>query len=123
MRLLEGNETPLDSQISFIRDIIAAGQERLDALDAEIRPLKVAPAELARRRDEEAEHILRHRSVLHPIRRVPPELLGEIFALTLPNVDQEMPDWSENIPKSTPWYLGHICRFWRLSAMAYPQLW
>ncbi|KAF7335673.1 F-box domain-containing protein [Mycena venus] len=117
-RLRTGNDVPLDSEIPFICDMISEGQDQLDDLEIQIRNLEAALAKLIQRRDEIAEHVRQHRVILNPIRRFPPELLCEIFALTLCDVSGE-----DEIPDQPPWYLGQICRSWRLSALAYPNLW
>ncbi|KAF7345006.1 hypothetical protein MVEN_01663400 [Mycena venus] len=54
-------------------------------------------------------------SASSPVRRVPPEMVCEIFALTLSCKDDRM--------DKTPWQLGHICQSWRLAALGYPPLW
>ncbi|KAJ6592659.1 hypothetical protein B0H19DRAFT_892986, partial [Mycena capillaripes] len=112
---LRGNEPPHDSEIPFIRDTISDSQNQVDALDAQIHGLEAALAELVRRRDEATRRVVQYRSAIHPIRRMPPELICEIFSLTLPS--------EEEIPNNSPWHLGHICRSWRFAGLAYPQLW
>ncbi|KAJ7622379.1 hypothetical protein FB45DRAFT_1006314 [Roridomyces roridus] len=49
--------------------------------------------------------------VLAPVRRVPPELLCEIFQLA---VSREA---------KAPWRLGHVCRSWREAALGCRPLW
>ncbi|KAJ7908577.1 hypothetical protein B0H13DRAFT_1481435, partial [Mycena leptocephala] len=112
------NDLPLHSEIPFIRDIITDGQNRADALDIEIRHLEATLVKLVRQRDENAECVRQHRVVLHPIRRVPPELICEIFAWTLDHVSG-----NDGVANKPPWHVGHICRSWRFYASAYPQLW
>ncbi|KAF7312871.1 hypothetical protein MKEN_00971400 [Mycena kentingensis (nom. inval.)] len=51
--------------------------------------------------------------------RLPPELVAEIFAHTLPHTRNV---GSQAIP-SAPWTLGHICALWRVAALGYPPLW
>ncbi|KAJ6476394.1 hypothetical protein C8R45DRAFT_378831 [Mycena sanguinolenta] len=56
-------------------------------------------------------------SVLH---RVPPEVVCEIFALSLcPEAGQD----EDAFGKKPPWQLGHICQSWRFAALGYPPLW
>ncbi|KAJ7849799.1 hypothetical protein B0H14DRAFT_861269 [Mycena olivaceomarginata] len=109
--LLTNNDVPLESQIPLIRDIISDGQTEFDELEAIL-------AQLIPRRNEVAERVRQHRAVLSAVRRVPPELIGDIFALTLSDND----DASATANKP-PWYLGHICRSWRHAALSYPRLW
>ncbi|KAJ6595143.1 hypothetical protein DFH09DRAFT_906412, partial [Mycena vulgaris] len=60
-----------------------------------------------------------HKAILSPVRRVPPELLCEIFVLLSPHTRRI---GAEQI-KQPPWYLGQICRLWRDAALSYPFLW
>ncbi|KAJ7622479.1 hypothetical protein FB45DRAFT_689065, partial [Roridomyces roridus] len=54
-----------------------------------------------------------------PVRRVPPEVLCEIFARVRP-VPRRISFYEVEQP---PWILGHICRLWRDTALACPRLW
>jgi hypothetical protein len=78
--LLMNNNVPLESQIPLIRDIISDGQTEFDELEAIL-------AQLIPRRNEVAERVRQHRAVLSAVRHVPPELIGDIFALTLSDND------------------------------------
>ncbi|KAJ6506315.1 hypothetical protein C8R47DRAFT_113014 [Mycena vitilis] len=116
-RLRTKNEAPLDSEIPLIRGIISKGEARLYILEAEVYNLEAALAELLKKRDDAAERLREHRAILHPVRRTPPELICEIFALTL-----DRPDGRE-VGHTPPWYLGQVCQSWRRWALAYPRLW
>ncbi|KAJ7044955.1 hypothetical protein C8F04DRAFT_1067155 [Mycena alexandri] len=101
--LITSNNLPLDSDIPFIRAIVRDGETQVDALNEQIH-------DLVQRRDRAAEHVRQHRAILSPVRRLPPELLCEIFEL------------SSN-DKGPSWHVGHICRSWRHTALSYPPLW
>ncbi|KAJ7983220.1 hypothetical protein DFH06DRAFT_1292481 [Mycena polygramma] len=120
-RLRTGNDAPLDAEIPLIREIITNGEERLDRLKTQVRDLEAALAELAQSRDEAAEHLREHRAILHPLRRAPAELICEIFALAVDTPEDSGDDGGFGY--DPPWYLGQICRSWRLWALAYPRLW
>ncbi|KAJ7635763.1 hypothetical protein DFH06DRAFT_1003258, partial [Mycena polygramma] len=77
----------------------------------QIADLQATLAQHLRKRDQIVEHVRQHRAILSPVRLAPPELVGHIFAVTLAG------------DKRPPWYLGQICRSWRLAALAYPVLW
>ncbi|KAJ7131390.1 hypothetical protein C8R44DRAFT_774763 [Mycena epipterygia] len=112
--LLESNDVPHDSEIPAIRQIIAENQSNL-----QIDVLRNTE-ELIRERDEREECVRKHTAVLSPIRRVPPEVMGQIFALTLPWHTKRVGDETMLSP---PWRLGHISRTWRHWALADPFLW
>ncbi|KAJ7622596.1 hypothetical protein DFH06DRAFT_1482078 [Mycena polygramma] len=116
-RLLSSNDPPLESHIPAIRDIISDGQNQIEAVNARILRLHAALAKLNRERDEIAQHLRNCGAILSPVRRMPPELICAIFALTLAK------DHKDDDFPAPPWYLGHICRFWRDCALGYPHLW
>ncbi|KAJ6492553.1 hypothetical protein C8R47DRAFT_1070589 [Mycena vitilis] len=118
--LLESNEIPLEPDLPFLRDLVSNAQDRLDAFNAQIDSLHATLAQLTRRRDETAEYVRQHRAVISPLRRMPPELLCEIFELAWRNEDDEDRTRTAVPP---PWYLGHISRSWRDAAVPYAPLW
>ncbi|KAJ6487150.1 hypothetical protein C8R47DRAFT_1216349 [Mycena vitilis] len=124
-RLRTGNEVPLDSEIPLVRDVISSAEDRLNTLETQIRNLEVALSTLVQRRDETRQELHEHRAILHPVRRVPSELVCDIFALTLDDPDDpDDPDAAFHAFGYTPpWYLGQISRSWRHWAVAYPRLW
>ncbi|KAJ6563925.1 hypothetical protein B0H19DRAFT_1140008 [Mycena capillaripes] len=122
-RLLRTNDVPLDSEIPVIREIISEDQDRIDALDtmmgaldAQIRHLQATRAQLAERRRETADHAHQFHAIASPVRRVPQELICEIFALSTAQ-DRA------TLEATPPWRLGFICRPWRQYALSYPLLW
>ncbi|KAJ7443323.1 hypothetical protein B0H11DRAFT_2345157 [Mycena galericulata] len=63
------------------------------------------------------------RSILSPMRRIPPEILSHIFEFTLPTIQEARAvDWDTAL-ESSPWVLGQISRRWRAVALASPTLW
>ncbi|KAJ7823505.1 hypothetical protein B0H14DRAFT_3146032 [Mycena olivaceomarginata] len=112
---LEGNDPPLDSEIPLIRQIISEEVAQVAASDAQMRGLEDAPTELVAKRAEAVERIRQYRGLVSPVRRVPPELVCEIFALLLED--------DEEIPPKPLWWLGHICRSWRLFVLGDTQFW
>ncbi|KAK0475084.1 hypothetical protein IW261DRAFT_1495374 [Armillaria novae-zelandiae] len=73
---------------------------------------------------------LRHaRAVLHPMRALPDDILGEIFSYSTPTWD-EMTEAARRFTyhdsldtKSGPWMLAQVCRNWRSVALSMPSLW
>ncbi|KAJ7176925.1 hypothetical protein C8R46DRAFT_1188615 [Mycena filopes] len=112
--LLTSNDPPSESEIPRILDLISDAQDRIDALDPQIRALQARLASLVRERHETTNYVRHHRTILSPLRRVPPEVLCEIFAWSVYNSGER---------EEPPWYLGHVCRSWRGIALAYPRLW
>ncbi|KAJ7291342.1 hypothetical protein C8J57DRAFT_1491835 [Mycena rebaudengoi] len=112
---------PPDAEIPVIRDIIADEQSRLLDLDAQIAALRKILEPLVNERNITADKILRHQSIFSAARRIPPEILGEIFLSTLPA--QEAMWHKTSAVSSSPWLVGRICSRWRKIALALPELW
>jgi hypothetical protein len=100
------------------RKILAQQQCKLEQLSGKLKEATVTLAKLVA---EEAEVKRIHdacRSLLSPIRRLPPELLGIIFVYCLPGVLFVRPTKSE-----APLLLTRICASWRAIAFSIPELW
>ncbi|KAJ6518255.1 hypothetical protein C8R47DRAFT_1000144 [Mycena vitilis] len=117
--LLSTNNSPSDVEISLIRDSVSDGSLRITALNAQIDALSALLARLIVERDGMAEKLQKYSVVLAPARRIPAELVCEIFSWTL--VDKRGVD--DDKADSVPWYLGHVCRSWRHTAAGFPLLW
>ncbi|KAL4079542.1 hypothetical protein J3A83DRAFT_4368309 [Scleroderma citrinum] len=64
------------------------------------------------------QSVLSHKALTSPVRRVPPEVLGEIFFHCLPTAPYVTPHDVEG-----PMVLTQVCRHWRTIAMSTPRLW
>ncbi|KAJ7642098.1 hypothetical protein FB45DRAFT_901793 [Roridomyces roridus] len=116
--LLRRNELPTDSEIRLIEDVLAASTTRIRTIKDRISSLSSTIADLS----EECNHmetlISQHTTVLSPVRRVPPEILGYIFAFT--PCTRSYGTYTVNCP---PWRLAHVSRYWRNAALGDPRLW
>ncbi|KAJ7651234.1 hypothetical protein FB45DRAFT_731279, partial [Roridomyces roridus] len=112
--LLKSNNAPTETEIPPIQLFISENQSRLDALDVQIDDLRAQMQRLQSQRDAVADCVRRHIAVVSVLRRVPPELISEIFVWTLAGGQT----WD-----APPWYLGLICRSWRGIALSTPFLW
>ncbi|KAF8215113.1 hypothetical protein K438DRAFT_1800738 [Mycena galopus ATCC 62051] len=59
--------------------------------------------------------------MLSPIRRLPPEILGEIFSLVVSTMFRAYLPPPET--QHAPWLLTRVCRHWSAVALANPALW
>ncbi|KAJ7488842.1 hypothetical protein FB451DRAFT_1080292, partial [Mycena latifolia] len=118
-RLLTSNDIPEVSETASVLHVVSHTCSRIDLLDAQIERVRATLAKLSKERDETEERLRVHKAIMSPVRRVPPELLCQIFSLTLP--------WSRRINgqdvHQPPWRLGHVCAYWRHAAITYPALW
>ncbi|KAE9408776.1 hypothetical protein BT96DRAFT_913889 [Gymnopus androsaceus JB14] len=100
------------SDIFLLRNRIFEAESQLESLESQI-------SELTRQRDAKLVDIAACRNVLSPIRRVPLEILAEIFDLSCrPKVYYA----GHNIIRSTS-VLSRVCVAWRNAAHATPRLW
>ncbi|KAJ7246152.1 hypothetical protein B0H12DRAFT_768396 [Mycena haematopus] len=116
--LLNTNEPPQDSDLALIRPLAEKTAARLAYLEAERLRLKDQMKQL------EAEHAMlskyqsQNTTILSPLRRIPLEILAEIFSCTLPRVPEAPPDIAES-----PWVLTHVSSRWRAVAVSKSSLW
>jgi len=103
------NDSPTDEEFMRIRQAIAAAVIRQQVQNGKL----FASANYAQSLQE---YIQVHRAVLSPIRRLPPELLSEIFM----KYHERSFDPFHNRP---PWKLAHVCQRWRQAALVTAQLW
>ncbi|KAF9020878.1 hypothetical protein BDZ89DRAFT_1164038 [Hymenopellis radicata] len=108
--LIASNEAPSDAQEAKLRRLRLDGRNRLERLDALIKETQQTLADLQARRGALASQMVQHDIVLHPIRRVPPDVLCEIFSLAT----------SIGV---TPYQITAICRSWRQIATSFHLLW
>ncbi|KAJ6454390.1 hypothetical protein C8R45DRAFT_1037970 [Mycena sanguinolenta] len=109
------NEPPRESELSIIRPIIQNSGARLASLDAEISRIKAHLTQLEEQRTVISTYHAQNLSMLSPFRRMPPEILGEIFSWTI------RPDVCGT--ENSPWVLTHVCGNWRTVALSKSSLW
>ncbi|KAK7014313.1 hypothetical protein R3P38DRAFT_1449284 [Favolaschia claudopus] len=148
--LLRTNEVPLDGQIPMIRNFIVTAQDRLatlqnerddlrskaatlcmkiEALNVELSALGMEEFEMKTKAatldgiiDAFTEQIRGHQAVLSVVRRVPADVLLEIFSWITLETFARMVLTESKVP-TAPWRLTHVCRAWRAVALSYPKLW
>ncbi|KAJ7607859.1 hypothetical protein FB45DRAFT_707291, partial [Roridomyces roridus] len=101
---------PEPSKIPFIRSFVPEIDASLTSIAAEISRLQEQLCSLQQDRSDLLDYQRKHKSMLSPLRRMPPEILAEIFTSSIPVV-------------SDPWVWTHICSRWRAVAIATPALW
>ncbi|KAJ7314365.1 hypothetical protein DFH08DRAFT_430011 [Mycena albidolilacea] len=114
--LLETNDPPLESQIPILRDFLSNRRPLMTALDAQIAVLQAPLDTLLQRKAEMVLEIGAHKGALSLLRRMPTEILGHIFRLTLP------PHQRYAI-ESAPWTISAVCARWREIVISQPCFW
>lgn len=103
--LLSSNIVPSDSQLSVIQDAIQRVEEEIAAI-----------LQLQRRRVELEAFVVNHQTALSTIRRLPNEILLEIFAYCRDGR-------SFHLSNNAPWRIARVCSRWRAVALGMPRLW
>ncbi|KAF8650054.1 hypothetical protein AX16_005444 [Volvariella volvacea WC 439] len=117
--LIETNRIPNDEEIKQIQvQVIEPCVIRLKELEADIASLKAQLHDLERERNVLSYHIDHHCALIAPIRRLPHDILREIFIQCLPTDDFALMKTSE-----APLLLGRVCSAWRQVALVTPRLW
>ncbi|KAJ7235666.1 hypothetical protein C8J57DRAFT_1479432 [Mycena rebaudengoi] len=114
-RLLTSNQAPTSSERLQIQFRIRSSDVTLAEMDEQIRKLKL---------QRESTSTLRAamQAVLSPVRRLPPEILAEIFLLCRNN-SLGMGRYSVVDPRQAPLVLGQICSHWRAVSQNTSRLW
>ncbi|KAK6977574.1 hypothetical protein R3P38DRAFT_2748122 [Favolaschia claudopus] len=105
------NYIPTDPEISQIRAHILPYEAELAKLNAFIQHLRA-------RRDKVKYYVDSHRALISHPRRLPQDIIEEIFLACLPTTHDAVMS-----PTEPPLLLGRICSRWRSIAFALPRLW
>ncbi|KAJ6517969.1 hypothetical protein C8R47DRAFT_1773 [Mycena vitilis] len=117
-RLLCSNTAPSDAECDEIRQFLSELRKDFDAVTAEITRMQAVLLDLADQSEQLRESIDAHQALVSLARRLPEDVLREIFLACLP--------WSGNPVMSSreaPLLLGQVCSSWRRIALTTPQLW
>ncbi|KAJ6474143.1 hypothetical protein C8R45DRAFT_907383 [Mycena sanguinolenta] len=114
-QLAATNEPPLETELSVLRPIVEKSSARLASLEAEIVRLNDRLQQLEEERTLLWRYHVQNLTILSPLRRIPPEILGQIFSWTRTRVVLG----TENCP----WVLTRVCSYWRVVALSKPSLW
>ncbi|KAJ7769165.1 hypothetical protein DFH07DRAFT_880567 [Mycena maculata] len=121
--LLTSNETPIESDLDTINRILSKADARLAYLDHAISRLQDGLADLEEERTWISGFRMLNKGILSPLRRMPPEILCEIFAYTLPVPSADAAVCAPLNLSASPWVLTHISSRWRTMALSIPSLW
>ncbi|KAJ6573492.1 hypothetical protein DFH09DRAFT_1312197 [Mycena vulgaris] len=112
------NYCPQDEEIIEIQSLLVEPALRLKCLDDEITELQKAVEKLRDERDELGAYVDAHRALISPARRLPLDIIQEIFITCIPT--------DRNCVMSAieaPVLLGRICSSWRTISLSTPRLW
>ncbi|KAJ7433923.1 hypothetical protein FB451DRAFT_1312988 [Mycena latifolia] len=112
------NYCPQDEEIVEIRAFLVEPTQRLKRLDDEISEVQKALDKLTEERVRLAAYVDAHRALISPVRRLPLDIIQEVFLACLP--------WHRNCVMSAneaPVLLGRVCSSWRTISLSTPRLW
>ncbi|KAK7012821.1 F-box domain-containing protein [Favolaschia claudopus] len=120
--LLNSNDAPTDSESSLIRSILVNADKRLQLLDHELSKLEENLQQMKAERAALLTFRARTRTILSPLRRMPTELLREIFSWALPSIS-DMAKSGRVDTGLSPWVSTYISSRWRAISLSTPSLW
>ncbi|KAJ6527189.1 hypothetical protein B0H19DRAFT_543874 [Mycena capillaripes] len=115
---LHTNFVPSEDECRRIRDLVAHPKKELEETIKEIDHLRTTLGQLTAKRDRLAEFVDSHLALVSETRRLPNDIMGEIFLASLPNYRH-----ISMAPAESPLLLTRICREWRSLALSMPRLW
>lgn len=130
--LFETNIVPTKEETTHIRLLLDKDLEEIHPLETQITQLQDTLQLLILEHEERRARIRAKEGILSAIRRIPPEIVGQIFVRCLRDYLRTDDDgYQEYYPDSDfppvscfgPLVLTHICSGWRQVAVTLPQLW
>ncbi|KAF7376847.1 hypothetical protein MSAN_00102200 [Mycena sanguinolenta] len=112
------NYCPTDDEAVEIKALLVEPILRLKGLDDEIMKLQKAIDQLVEERSRVAAYVEIHKALLSPVRRLPLDIIQELFIACLPTHRNCVMSASE-----APVLLGRVCRSWRAISLSTPRLW
>ncbi|KAJ6594633.1 hypothetical protein B0H19DRAFT_920691, partial [Mycena capillaripes] len=116
--ILGTNYCPKDEEVLEIEQLLVEPLSRLDRLDNKITDLQQALIELTEERKNLSAYVEEHRALISPVRRLPLDIIQEIFVACLPTHRNCVMSAQE-----APVLLGRICSSWRAISLSTPRLW
>ncbi|KAF8210865.1 hypothetical protein K438DRAFT_1710360 [Mycena galopus ATCC 62051] len=118
-QVLQSSQRLSASEIANATAFMSASKRCISVLDAAIVSRAVSGEGLnvlTQQRENIVQQVRQHTNTIRCIRRLPPEIVSRFLAACLLSTP---PD----VFHHTPWYLGHICQYWRDVALTTPILW
>ncbi|KAJ7252121.1 hypothetical protein B0H12DRAFT_1118592 [Mycena haematopus] len=112
------NYCPPDAELAQIQELLVEPCLRLKHLDDEIAVMRKALDKLTEERDALGAYVDAHKALLSPLRRLPLDVIEEIFMACLPTHRNCVMSATE-----APVILGRICGSWRAISHSLPRLW
>ncbi|KAJ7933941.1 hypothetical protein B0H13DRAFT_2650413 [Mycena leptocephala] len=112
------NYCPKDEELAQIKALLIEPSLQLKHLDDEIASMQKAIDKLTEERDTLSVYVDAHQALTSPIRRLPLDVIEEIFVACIPMHRNCVMSADE-----APVILGRICSSWRTISLSTPRLW
>ena len=119
LKTLGAHLVPSSIEANIIREDISHAEEDLRLVEREISVQETVLNKLSCRRDEISTSIENHKALLSPVRRLPDEILAQIFMHCFQHPDYIAITDSRRVPLS----LAKISSHWRAIALSTQALW
>ncbi|KAF9029367.1 hypothetical protein BDZ89DRAFT_950595, partial [Hymenopellis radicata] len=122
-RAPSAQQPPLDVELADFRLVAENAPEILQDLDEKIVLAKEMLDNLVRARSQAESHLADAKSLIHPMRSLPYEVVAEIFSHCVPTWTMNNASTHSLDPRLAPWTLTRVCFRWRHIALSLPNLW
>ncbi|KAJ7919016.1 hypothetical protein B0H13DRAFT_2187275 [Mycena leptocephala] len=116
--ILHTNAIPSDWECQIIREMLVEPRREAAELTREIERIQTLLRELTGKRDALQEFVDTHLALISPARRLPEDVVAEIFTASLPADRNAIMSGAES-----PLLLCQVSRAWRTLALSTPRLW
>ncbi|PBK65360.1 hypothetical protein ARMSODRAFT_917748, partial [Armillaria solidipes] len=120
IELLRTNIPPIAFERKSLEATLSETPDRIAELDSLIHATTSLVDYLTKDRNQAMANQANAKKILSPSRRLPPEVLTEIFIWRWSFHGQRGPSLD---PRAVPWSLTHVSRKWREVAIATPIIW
>ncbi|KAJ6504507.1 hypothetical protein DFH09DRAFT_1439990 [Mycena vulgaris] len=121
--LLCTNAAPAGPELPYIQAIVSKTGARLADVEAEISRLRLLLQQLEDERASLSRYHTPNKAILSPLRRMPPEVLSQIFSWTSPRSSRHILALQKFDLINSPWVLTHVSRRWKAVAISTSSLW
>ncbi|KAK0471878.1 hypothetical protein IW261DRAFT_1313641, partial [Armillaria novae-zelandiae] len=123
---IKTNNPPRDHEEVDFTNAVSDGPDILSDLDSRIVRARTVLEKLIRERECIEDHLQATKTLLHPIRRLPDDVLREIFTTCVKTetfLYRRRIGNSLDILKRSQWVLSHVYHPWREVALNTAMLW
>ncbi|KAJ7592277.1 hypothetical protein C8J56DRAFT_1131838 [Mycena floridula] len=124
LHLLRSNDSLSQLETSQLRETLEATLDSMPDLEDRISTMQNELQALLGERSRKQGQIRDCRSLLHPIRRIPKEILCKIFMSLLEQWDDISCDKAGSLAPTSPHFVvSYVSNYWRETALSFPEMW